>query len=84
VEFPADIHSNADSAYLGCVNRENVMNMVARPEDLEHGRSLGPSSGERASSAVDAYNTGRNKLPAGTSSASPTIVMPAAVSEAPQ
>ena len=84
VEFPADTHSNADSAFLGCVNRENLTNMLERQEDLAHGRALGPARGERASSAVDAYNTGRTRLPGGTPAAGPTIVMPAAVGEGSQ
>lgn len=78
VEFPANTHVNEDPAYLGCVNAVNLENMVESPEDLAHGRILGPASGERQSIAVDAYDQGKVKAPASSGAATPTIIMPAA------
>lgn len=78
VEFPADPHVNEDAAYLGCVNAVNLENMVESPDDLTHGRTLGPASGERQSIAVDAYNQGKVKTPTSGGAATPTIIMPAA------
>ena len=77
VEFPIDTGSNANSAYLGCINEVNITRMLECPDDLRYGRLLGPASGVRESLAVDAYNQGKTKLPSNTSSAIPTIVMPA-------
>jgi hypothetical protein len=55
VNFPIDPHSNDDSPYLGCVNRVNLENQVARPFDLNAGRPLGPPDGERETHSVKTY-----------------------------
>jgi type IV pilus biogenesis protein CpaD/CtpE len=82
VEFPAATHSNLDSVYLGCTNHVNIQAMVERPADFEHGRPLGPAGGERESLAVETYNHGKTKLSKDTSSsATPTVIMPAAAGE---
>lgn len=58
---PADIHDNQPSPYLGCTNDVNLLRMVERPQDLQQGRTLGPTSGERQANAVKAYDTGQVK-----------------------
>jgi type IV pilus biogenesis protein CpaD/CtpE len=74
---PADRHSNADSATLGCVSALNLRAMVEDQADLERGRKLGPASGERETRAVEAYQQGKVAPLAGSSSgASPQVVMP--------
>jgi type IV pilus biogenesis protein CpaD/CtpE len=75
VEFPADTHDNGDSTYLGCVNAANLKNMVDDPNDLDHGRALGPANGEREILGMDAYSHGKNKT-AGPGPAAPAIVIP--------
>lgn len=71
-----DLHSNAEAPNLGCVNRKNLGKMLAHPEDLAQGRSLGPADGARESRAVDAYQQGKVK-PFGTDqSMAPAIIVP--------
>lgn len=77
VEFPADTHSNEDSIYLGCTNARNLRSMVENPEDLDHGRTLGPANGEREILGMDAYTQGAAKTPKSAGSAAPAIVLPA-------
>jgi type IV pilus biogenesis protein CpaD/CtpE len=84
VEFPADSLRNRDLAYLGCANLANLRNMLALPEDLQHGRALGPASGERESLGVERYNEGKASADKNAGSASPTIIMPAAGGAASQ
>ncbi len=60
-EYPRDKHSNADSPYLGCTTAFNLRAMLANPQDLEHGRPLGPADGERESRAIEAYRQGKVK-----------------------
>jgi len=76
VEFPADADSNADSVYLGCVNRVNLSNMLQNPDDLARGRKLGPASGARESLGVERYNHGKSSAPTSAGSAAPTVIMP--------
>ena len=76
VEFPADRHSNANSAYLGCVSAANLRAMVADPADLERGRQLGPANGERETRAIEAYQLGKVKPFSGGDSTGPLIVVP--------
>jgi type IV pilus biogenesis protein CpaD/CtpE len=78
VEFPASPRANRDLNYVGCTNEENLRSMVAVPEDLQHGRALGPASGERESLGVERYNLGKAGPEKSAGSASPTIIMPAA------
>ena len=71
-----DRHDNAEKPGLGCVNRENLRKMVARPGDLSQGRALGPANGARESLGVGAYEQGKVK-PFGTDQAmTPAIVVP--------
>lgn len=63
VDYPANLHSNANSPYLGCANRANLEQMLVDKHDLVRGRKLGPANGERESSAVKAYEQGKIKLP---------------------
>jgi hypothetical protein len=74
VEFPLDKHSGEDSPYLGCTVDFNLRAMVANPDDLEHGRALGPADGDVQSRAVEAYRQGKIKpfQGAGTTSAAPS------------
>jgi type IV pilus biogenesis protein CpaD/CtpE len=76
VNDPTDSHSNAESPYLGCVNRANLQKLVARPADLDRGRPLGPASGERESLGINTYETNKIKDFDTNSVAGPTIVMP--------
>ncbi len=76
VNFPVDMHSNAESPYLGCSNRMNLETQVAQPADLAAGRQLGPASGERESRAIEDYEQGKIKPFSSSSVAGPTIVMP--------
>jgi len=76
VNFPTDIHSNAESPYLGCVNWTNLTAQVVRPADLAAGEALGPASGERAAAAIDTYRQGKIKPFSSSAIAGPTIVMP--------
>jgi type IV pilus biogenesis protein CpaD/CtpE len=72
-EYPLDIHSGQDSPYLGCTTEYNLRAMVANPEDLQHGRALGPADAERESNAVEAYREGKVKpFAGGTASGSTT------------
>jgi type IV pilus biogenesis protein CpaD/CtpE len=60
VDFPEDDHSNADSPYLDCISRINLVNMLEAPADLEQGRSLGPSSGEREAVVLKDYDQNKS------------------------
>jgi type IV pilus biogenesis protein CpaD/CtpE len=75
VEFPADIHSNDESPYLGCVNAVNLIKSAENPQDLVHGRTLAPAEGERESRAVDAYQA-RVKSQSGSQSGGAAFVLP--------
>jgi type IV pilus biogenesis protein CpaD/CtpE len=75
VEFPADIHSNDESPYLGCFNAVNLINSVDNPKDLARGRALAPAEGERESKAVDAYEA-RVKPASGGQSGGAAFVLP--------
>ena len=77
VEFPADIHNNEESPYLGCVNAANLKVSVDNQNDLKQGRTLGPADGERESTAVGAYDQGKVKpFVATTGGATSTVVIP--------
>jgi Pilus biogenesis CpaD protein (pilus_cpaD) len=58
---PPNPHSNAESPYLGCVNRVNLKDMVDNPNDLQQGRTLGPADGTREANGVRAYEQGQIK-----------------------
>ena len=75
VEYPAGSGSNAGSAYLGCVNALNLRHMVEDPNDLRHGRALGPADGERQALAVKNYEEDKVKQ-SGDLETSHTIFMP--------
>lgn len=75
VDYPADMHSNDPSPYLGCANRVNLDEMLDDKHDLVAGRKLGPANGERESRAVKAYEEGKTKTaPSGGASAGPSIL----------
>jgi hypothetical protein len=76
VNFPRDVHSNAESPDLGCANRANLEMLVVRPSDLDAGRPLGPANGEHESRAVTTYQAGKIKDFDNAPVAAPTIVMP--------
>ena len=61
VNSPEDSHSNADSAYLGCVNAMNLAHMAEDPNDLKHGRDLGPADGATQANAVKNYEQDKVK-----------------------
>lgn len=73
---PADLHANAASPDLGCMNRANRASMVESPADLREGRPLGPASGARESLGIKAYEEGRVKAFKNSSMPGPTIVLP--------
>jgi type IV pilus biogenesis protein CpaD/CtpE len=75
---------SADPVYLGCTNEANLRNMLANPDDLAQGRTLGPASGERETLGVDRYNKGKSNAPKNTGSAAPTVIMPNSGGEADQ
>lgn len=60
-DYPRNIHSGRNSPFLGCTTNYNLQAMVANPEDLVHGRPLGPADGEREACAVQAYRLGEVK-----------------------
>lgn len=68
VNYPADIHANDPSPYLGCSNRANLEQMVEDKRDLEVGRTLGPADGAREAKAVKDYKEGKTKTSTGSSS----------------
>lgn len=78
VDFPADHHSNAGSPYLGCTNAANLRSMVANPNDLQQGRSLGPADGERETNAVRTYEQGQVKNFSDQNAPRPFFVLPGA------
>jgi len=84
VYFPTDSHSNADSPYLGCVNRANLEKMVARPADLEAGRPLRGADGTHAALGVETYQEGKIKGFGSESVQGPSIVLPGGSSGAAQ
>jgi type IV pilus biogenesis protein CpaD/CtpE len=67
-DFPADLHTNDGSPYLGCTNAANLAAMVAEKHDLEKGRPLGPANGARESKAIEDYEAGKTKTSEGSSS----------------
>ena len=75
IEIPADRHSNAESPSLGCANTENLKNMVERPEDLEHGRTLGPANGSREATGMMRYEQGQVKPLSSENPPTPTLVL---------
>lgn len=77
VNSPADSHSNADSAYLGCSNAMNLAHMAEDPKDLKQGRDLGPADGATQAKAVKNYEEDRVKKPE-SGSATQLLVAPVA------
>src|SRR5512135_966480 len=58
-EFTGTDFSNSEPTDLGCTNRRNLEHMVEDPNDLDHGRKLGPADAERESLAVRTYEQGK-------------------------
>jgi len=52
-------YENEPSAYLGCDENVNLLNMVERTGDTISGRPLGPADGEVQTLAVKNYETGK-------------------------
>jgi|GEM_PF-5878130 len=67
-----------DAVGLGCANTMNIRAMAERPEDLEHGRPIGPADGEHATKAVENYQQGKAANGHGAAGAAPAIVIPGA------
>jgi type IV pilus biogenesis protein CpaD/CtpE len=67
-DYPQDRHSNLDSPYLGCANMLNLRHMAEDPNDLKHGRDLGPADGARQAAAVKNYEEDKVKTSAAGSS----------------
>lgn len=55
-------YTNLPSTNFGCATATNLGLMVANPQDLIRGQSMGPADGERASQRIRQYRSG--KLPA--------------------
>lgn len=66
VEYPADIHANGPSPWLGCSNRANLEQMLEDKHDLTAGRKLGPADGAREAKAVKDYKDGKTKTSTGS------------------
>lgn len=75
VDYPADIHSNDGSPYLGCVNQANLEQMLVDKHDLKKGRTLAPASGARQAQAVKDYQEGKVKTSTGTGTTGPTLLL---------
>lgn len=69
VNYPADLHSNDGSAYLGCTNAANLAQMLDDKADLARGRALAPANGAREAKAVQDYEEGKTKSSADGSKA---------------
>jgi len=54
--FNNDVHSN-----YGCATASNLGMMVANPEDLVHGRKLGPADGDYLRTSIERYKAGKTK-----------------------
>ena len=74
--FPADMHSNRDSPFLGCANDANLAAMVAHPEDLVQGRTLAPADGAHTARAVEMWREGKQKPLPESEPAVPIIQLP--------
>ena len=70
VNYPADLHSNDGSAYLGCTNAANLAQMLDNKADLAKGRALAPANGAREAKAVQDYEEGKTKSSTGGGSTS--------------
>jgi hypothetical protein len=84
VEYPVDAYSNAESPYLGCASDANLAATLENPEDLQHGRDLGPARGGRASISVGVYQNGQVKPLPASEPATPAITLSGATSGGPQ
>jgi len=62
-QSPAADFTNAVSSYYGCAAATNLGLMVASPGDLVSGRSLGATSAQVTSNAMQRYLTDRVKTP---------------------
>ena len=82
--FPADVHSNGESPFLGCANDRNLAAMVAHPEDLVQGRALAPADGETTARAVATWREGKQKPLPASEPATPIIQLPGFMAPASQ
>jgi len=74
LEFPADKHSNVETAYLGCSNDANLKATVEDAADLQKGRALGPSNGAREAQTQDQYIAGQRKPLLSAGAQTPSII----------
>jgi Pilus biogenesis CpaD protein (pilus_cpaD) len=56
-----DPYDNKPLPQLGCATARNLAMMVDQPEDLVHGRTLGPASGVTAVGSVLRYNNDQTR-----------------------
>ena len=75
VDYPADIHSNDGSPYLGCVNKANLDQMLADKHDLEKGRALAPANGARQAKAIKDYEEGKSKSSTGSGTSGAALLL---------
>lgn len=75
VDYPADIHSNDGSPYLGCVNKANLDQMLVDKHDLKKGRALAPANGARQAKAVKDYEEGKTKSSTGTGTTGSALLL---------
>ncbi len=75
VDYPADLHSNDGSSYLGCVNQANLEQMLADKHDLEQGRTLAPADGERQAKAISDYKAGKTKTSSGAGTTGSAVLL---------
>jgi len=65
--YPPVFYDNEPSAFLGCDQNVNLLNMVERTGDTISGRPLGPANGEAQILAVHNYETDKVTPLAGSS-----------------
>lgn len=76
VDYPADLHSNEGSPYLGCVNQANLEQMLADKHDLKKGRALAPGDGARDAKAIQDYKDGKVKTSTGSGATGAALLFP--------
>jgi len=67
-------HANAPTFGGGCVNKNNIENMVQQKSDLTQGRPLGPANAEREAQAVKRYEEGKVKTESDYKGTSPVSI----------
>lgn len=77
-------HANAPTFGGGCVNKNNIENMVQQKSDLMQGRPLGPANAEREAQAVRRYEEGKVKTESDYKGTSPVSIFGAPASSGGQ